>query len=79
MSPWFKVCTLKDRPCSRTTAVLKITKLGLKLANKPLIGFWPKPEGAAILFRPDGNEGFRVVGRVEAETWTALAGGTAKP
>lgn len=43
------------------------------------VGFWPKPEGAAILFRPDGNEGFRVVGRVEAETWTALAGGAGKP
>ena len=38
------------------------------------VGFWPKPEGTAILFQPDGSGGFRAVGRIPPDTWAALLG-----
>lgn len=36
------------------------------------IGFWPKPEGAAIVFRPDGHGGYQALGRITVETWQEL-------
>lgn len=36
-------------------------------------GYWPKPEGAAVLFRPDGAGGFRPIGRLPPEIWTEAA------
>jgi phosphohistidine phosphatase SixA len=40
-------------------------------------GYWPKPEGTAILFRPDGKGGFSALGRIPPETWPQLASGAA--
>jgi phosphohistidine phosphatase SixA len=38
------------------------------------VGFWPKPEGTAILFQPNGSGGFRAIGRIPPDAWTLLAG-----
>lgn len=35
------------------------------------VGFWPKPEGAAYLFRP-GADGLRAIGRLPPELWAAF-------
>jgi phosphohistidine phosphatase SixA len=37
------------------------------------IGLWPKPEGVAHIFRPNGDGSFGYVGMVLPEEWTALA------
>jgi len=37
------------------------------------VGLWPKPEGAAYVFRPDGRGGLAVVARIEPDTWGAAA------
>lgn len=36
-------------------------------------GYWPKPEGATVLFRPDAAGGFRPIGRLPPEIWTEAA------
>ena len=36
-------------------------------------GIWPKPEGVAIVFQPDGNGDFTFVARVPSGDWSRLA------
>ena len=38
------------------------------------VGLWPKPEGAAYVFRPDGKGGVEAVARIAPEVWKAVAG-----
>ena len=33
------------------------------------VGLWPKPEGVAYVFRPDGAGGVQAVARIAPETW----------
>lgn len=37
------------------------------------VGLWPKPEGAAYVFRPDGRGSVSAVARIEPGTWGAAA------
>lgn len=33
------------------------------------VGLWPKPEGVAYLFRPDGHGGLEAIARIPPEAW----------
>lgn len=37
-------------------------------------GIYPEPQGVAYVLRPDGDEGFSILARVESERWSALVG-----
>ena len=37
------------------------------------VGIWPKPEGIAIIFKPDGNGSFMYIATVLPALWTELA------
>lgn len=43
------------------------------------IGIWPKPEGVAIVIRPDGRGAHAVVGRILPQTWGLAAQGIGRP
>lgn len=60
---------LATMPVSRTNTVLVAHTANLQEAT----GYWPKPEGTAILFQPDGKGGTRLIGRVPPELWLSLA------
>ena len=61
---------LAQPPAPGTNTVLVAHTANLDEAT----GIWPKPEGAAVLFRPDGQGSFRAVGRIPPELWSdALA------
>lgn len=61
---------LAQPPAAGTNTVLVAHTANLEEAT----GIWPKPEGAAVLFRPDGQGGFRAIGRIPPELWVhALA------
>jgi phosphohistidine phosphatase SixA len=40
---------------------------------KEATGIWPKPEGGAYVFQPDGKGGFVPVGAMPPDVWIALA------
>ena len=37
------------------------------------VGIWPKPEGIAVIFKPDGNGSFMYIATVLPALWTELA------
>ncbi|MCB0284921.1 MAG: histidine phosphatase family protein, partial [Calditrichaeota bacterium] len=37
------------------------------------VGIWPKPEGVAVIFKPDGNGSFMYIATVLPALWTELA------
>jgi phosphohistidine phosphatase SixA len=39
---------------------------------KEATGIWPKPEGSAYVFQPDGEDGFVPVGAIPPDTWATL-------
>ena len=39
---------------------------------KEATGIWPKPEGGAYVFQPDGEGGFVPVGTIPPDAWAAL-------
>jgi|KBSSwiStaDraftv2_1062776.scaffolds.fasta_scaffold226218_2 phosphohistidine phosphatase SixA len=61
---------LAEQPTAGSNSVLVAHTANLEEA----VGFWPKPEGTAILFQPDGTGGFRVLGRIPPDTWVMWAG-----
>ncbi len=56
---------LAQAPAAGSNAVIVAHTANLDEAT----GYWPKPEGAAVLFRPDGAGSFRPVGRLPPEIW----------
>lgn len=40
---------------------------------KEATGIWPKPEGGAYVFQPDGEGGFVLVGSLPPDAWATLA------
>jgi len=61
---------LAEVPSAGSNSVLVAHTANLEEA----VGFWPKPEGTAILFRPDGSGGFRALGRIPPDAWAMLVG-----
>jgi phosphohistidine phosphatase SixA len=59
---------LAQQPAPGSNVVLVAHTANLEEA----VGFWPKPEGTIILFQPDGNGGFRVIGRIPPESWPGV-------
>ncbi len=42
-------------------------------------GLWPKPEGTVVLVRPEGQGQFKVVGKVDPESWALLESSLGRP
>ena len=60
---------LASRPLPGKNKIIVSHTANLKEAT----GIWPKPEGAAIVFRPTGDGLFETVGRITPEDWIAAA------
>ncbi|HCY17295.1 MAG: hypothetical protein A2Z93_13800 [Curvibacter sp. GWA2_64_110] len=61
-------------PAGRNTVLVSHT------ANlQEAVGIWPKPDAVALLARPDGQGGHRLIGRVPPEAWALTARGIARP
>jgi phosphohistidine phosphatase SixA len=57
----------------------KVDVLVAHTANlREAAGLWPKPEGAAYVFQPLHDGGFRAVARMTPADWSALAAGHAR-
>lgn len=59
---------LMERPKAGSNVVIVAHTANLEEA----MGLWPKPEGAGYLFRPDGQGGVAVLGRLAPELWPAV-------
>lgn len=59
---------LAEAPAPGVNTVLVAHTANLEEAAQ----IWPKPEGVAVLFQPDGRGDFRVVGRVPPELWRSV-------
>ena len=60
---------LAQPPAAGSNTVLVAHTANLKEAAH----IWPKPEGVAIVFRPDGHGGFEVFGRIAPDTWPRVS------
>lgn len=58
---------LAAMPAGQSNTVIVAHSANLEEA----VGFWPKPEGVAYLFRP-GADGLKVIGRLPPELWEAF-------
>lgn len=59
---------LEEAPPARSNTVIVAHTANLEEA----VGYWPKPEGTAFLFRIE-NGVLRAIGRIPAETWSATS------
>lgn len=62
---------LSSRPHPGTNSVIVAHTANLDEA----VGIWPKPEGVALIFLPDGQGGTQAIGRVAPETWQTVRAG----
>lgn len=60
---------LSEAPGDGTNTVISGHTVNLREAS----GVWPKPEGAAIVFRPDGQGGFVAVASIHPNAWPQTA------
>lgn len=65
---------LSEQPAPGTNTVLA----GHTVNMIEAAGFWPKPEGVALVFKPDGTGGFDLVGTVMPDEWMEFAGALAQ-
>lgn len=64
--------TALRRLLARTPAKGANTAIVGHTANlQEAVGLWPKPEGVAYVFRPDGQGGFAVIARIPPEAWAS--------
>jgi len=60
---------LSTPPEKGTNTVLVSHTANLKEAT----GIWPKPEGAAYIFKPVDGENFKYIGRLSSDAWSGMA------
>lgn len=65
---------LSEQPAPGTNTVIA----GHTVNMMEAAGFWPKPEGAALILKPDGAGDFDLIGTVMPDEWLEFAGALAQ-